>query len=41
MLERQPDEGYIGCCKAISGTEFYTPKSGLRLPILGIAGSED
>ena len=41
MLERQPDEGYIGCCQAISGTDFYTPTSGLRLPTLGIAGSED
>ena len=26
---------------AISGTDFYTPTSGLRLPTLGIAGSED
>ncbi|MGB1516167.1 MAG: alpha/beta fold hydrolase, partial [Paracoccaceae bacterium] len=41
MLERQPDEGYVGCCQAISGTDFYTPTSGLRLPTLGIAGSED
>lgn len=41
MLTRQPLEGYIGCCAAISGTDFYTPTSGLRLPTLGIAGSED
>jgi len=41
MLERQPAEGYIGCSAAISGTDFYTPTSGLRLPTLGIAGSED
>ncbi|MDA7428391.1 3-oxoadipate enol-lactonase [Primorskyibacter aestuariivivens] len=41
MLERQPAEGYAGCCAAISGTDFYTPTSGLRLPCLGIAGSED
>jgi len=41
MLERQPDDGYIGCCQAISGTAFYTPTSGLRLPTLGIAGSAD
>lgn len=34
-------EGYIGCCAAIAGTDFYTPTSGLRLPTLGIAGSED
>ena len=41
MFERQPLEGYIGCSHAISGTDFYTPTSCLRLPTLGIAGSED
>ncbi len=41
MLVRQPDEGYAGCSAAISGTDFFTPTSGLRLPTLGIAGSED
>ena len=41
MLVSQPDAGYIGCSAAISGTDFYTPTSGLRLPTLGIAGSED
>ncbi|WP_137702942.1 3-oxoadipate enol-lactonase [Marimonas lutisalis] len=41
MLIRQTVEGYTGCCAAISGTDFYTPTSGLRLPCLGIAGSED
>ncbi len=41
MLERQPLEGYAGCCAAISGTDFYTPTSGLTLPTLAIAGSED
>ncbi|MBO9444236.1 3-oxoadipate enol-lactonase [Ruegeria sp. R14_0] len=41
MMVRQPVEGYLGCCAAISGTDFYTPTSGLRLPTLGIAGSED
>jgi len=41
MLVRQPVEGYAGCCAAIAGTDFYTPTSGLRLPTLGIAGSED
>ncbi|SHG88475.1 3-oxoadipate enol-lactonase [Marivita hallyeonensis] len=41
MLVRQPAEGYIGCSHAISGTDFMTPTSGLRLPTLGIAGSED
>ncbi|MEO9651427.1 MAG: 3-oxoadipate enol-lactonase [Roseobacter sp.] len=41
MLTRQEDNGYIGCSTAISGTDFYTPTSGLRLPTLGIAGAED
>lgn len=41
MLVRQPREGYVGCSAAISGTDFYTPTSGLRLPVLGIAGDED
>ncbi|WP_293574412.1 3-oxoadipate enol-lactonase [Phaeobacter sp.] len=41
MLTRQSSEGYTGCCAAIAGTDFYTPTSGLRLPTLGIAGSDD
>lgn len=41
MLIQTPQDGYIGCCQAIAGTDFYTPTSGLRLPTLGIAGSED
>jgi len=40
-FERQPAEGYTGCSHAISGTDFYTPTSGLRLPTIAIAGSED
>lgn len=41
MLVRGEDEGYAGCSAAISGTDFYTPTASLRLPTLGIAGSED
>ncbi|MEP1765442.1 MAG: 3-oxoadipate enol-lactonase [Sulfitobacter sp.] len=41
MLVQTPSAGYAGCCAAISGTDFYTPTSGLRLPCLGIAGSYD
>lgn len=41
MLTRTPLEGFIGCMHAISGTDFYTPTSGLRLPAIAIAGSED
>ncbi|WP_405107639.1 3-oxoadipate enol-lactonase [Phaeobacter sp. BS52] len=40
-LLQQSVEGYVGCCAAIAGTDFYTPTSGLRLPTLGIAGSDD
>ncbi|MEP2716045.1 3-oxoadipate enol-lactonase [Pseudophaeobacter sp.] len=41
MLVQQSRVGYAGCCAAIAGTDFYTPTSGLRLPCLGFAGSED
>lgn len=41
MLTRQEDEGYMGCCAAISGTDFYTTTASLRLPTMGIAGAED
>ena len=41
MLIATPPQGYAGVCAAIAGTDFYTPTSGLRLPTLGIAGSED
>ncbi|WP_281955641.1 3-oxoadipate enol-lactonase [Pseudophaeobacter arcticus] len=41
MLVQQSQAGYAGCCAAIAGTDFYTPTSGLRLPCLGLAGSED
>ncbi|MEM8980447.1 MAG: 3-oxoadipate enol-lactonase [Pseudomonadota bacterium] len=41
MLLATPLEGYMGCCYAIKGTDFFSPTSGLRLPTLAIAGSED
>lgn len=41
MFLSTPSEGYCGCCAAIAGTDFYTPTSSLRLPTLGIAGSDD
>lgn len=41
MLVRTPAAGYAGCAAAIAGTDFLTPTSGLRLPVLAIAGSED
>lgn len=41
MFLRTPAQGWCGCAAAISGTDFMTPTSGLRLPVLGIAGSDD
>jgi 3-oxoadipate enol-lactonase len=41
MLSGMDPEGWMGCAAAISGTDFYTPTSGLRLPVLGLVGSED
>lgn len=41
MLLGCPPQGYAGGALAIAGTDFYTPVSGLRLPTLGLAGSED
>ncbi|MGL4309573.1 MAG: 3-oxoadipate enol-lactonase [Paracoccaceae bacterium] len=41
LFESQRAEGYAGCAAAIAGADFLTPTSGLRLPALVIAGSED
>ncbi|GAA6181177.1 3-oxoadipate enol-lactonase [Shimia sp. NS0008-38b] len=41
MFESTSVDGYAGCCAAIKGTDFYTPTASLRLPTLGIAGTED
>jgi 3-oxoadipate enol-lactonase len=41
MVTRTTPDGYAGCAAAIGGTDFYTTTAGLRLPVLGIAGSED
>ena len=41
MLTQQKAEGYAGCSAAISGTDYYATTASLRLPTLGIAGSED
>ncbi|PYG33254.1 3-oxoadipate enol-lactonase [Pelagimonas varians] len=38
---RTPARGWTGCADAIAGTDFISSTSGLRLPTLGIAGSED
>lgn len=41
LLVRTPAQGYAGCSAAIQNTDFYTTTASLRLPTLGIAGSED
>ncbi|MCT8328393.1 3-oxoadipate enol-lactonase [Albidovulum sediminis] len=41
MLVRTPADGYAGCSAAIAGADFLTPTSGLTLPTLVLAGSED
>ncbi len=41
MLCRTPAQGYAGCSAAIAGSDFLASTATLRLPALGIAGSED
>lgn len=41
MLVRTPEAGYAGCSHAIAGSDFYATTAALRLPTLGIAGSDD
>ena len=41
MLESCDPRGYAGVCAAIGGTDLMTPTSGLRLPVLGLAGDRD
>ena len=41
LFLRTPPEGWTGCSAAISGSDFISTTSALRLPTLAIAGSED
>ncbi|MGR3365165.1 MAG: 3-oxoadipate enol-lactonase [Maritimibacter harenae] len=41
MMTRQPVDGYAGCAAAIGETDLYESTAALKLPTLGIAGSED
>lgn len=41
MLTRCPAEGYMGCAAAIAQTDLMESTSRLRLPTLGMGGSED
>ena len=41
MLCRTPQTGYVGCCHAIADADLSAQTSQLKLPTMGIAGSED
>jgi 3-oxoadipate enol-lactonase len=41
MLSRTPEDGYTGCCEAIAGADLSQSTAELRLPVLGIGGSDD
>ncbi|ASJ73201.1 3-oxoadipate enol-lactonase [Granulosicoccus antarcticus] len=41
MLTRTPQAGYLGCCAALADADLSASTGTLRLPTLGIAGSED
>ena len=34
-------QGWMGCAAAVAGADFYTTTASLRLPLLGLAGTED
>jgi len=40
-LRATTPEGWMGCAAAIAGTDFWTPTAALRLPTLGIGGTDD
>ena len=40
-LNTPSKDTWINGIKAVQGTDFYTPTSGLRLPTLGLTGRED
>ncbi|MEM7291797.1 MAG: 3-oxoadipate enol-lactonase [Pseudomonadota bacterium] len=41
MLTRTPDDGYIGCSRAIAGADFTSTNPALDMPVLAIGGDED
>lgn len=41
LMRLTDPEAYAGAASAVAGTDFFTPTSGLRLPTLGISGSDD
>lgn len=41
MFMKTDTKGFVGVCAAIAGTDFYATTAKLRIPTLGIAGSDD
>ncbi|NDR56208.1 3-oxoadipate enol-lactonase [Aliiruegeria sabulilitoris] len=41
MMIRLPQEGYLGCCAAISAADLTESTAALTLPVLGISGARD
>lgn len=41
MLCRTPQAGYLGCCHALANADLCAQTSELKLPVMGIAGSQD
>lgn len=41
MLERQPVEGYVGCCMALRNADHTAIYQGLKMPVLLLVGSND
>jgi len=41
MMMTTEAQGFAAVCRAIGGTDMMSPTSGLRIPTLGVAGTED
>lgn len=41
MLTRTPLDGYIGCCQAISASDFTSDVENISVPVMAMAGAED
>ena len=41
MLERTPDDGYVGCCGAIRNTDLSKQAAAIRAPTLVMVGDQD
>lgn len=41
LLTRTPQDGYIGCCQALAQADLTASTATLKVPAIGIGGSED